>query len=347
VQEAVESQAAEGEPGVEAEPGAITARAAASRPMDLVSIPANPAPEGAMVGMLRTPDGVGLRFARWEPPPGRKGTLCVFPGRAEFIEKYFEVINDARERGFAVAMIDWRSQGLSQRALSDRNKGYVRSFSDYDTDLETLVKEVVLPDCPPPLFALGHSMGATVLLRAAYRGRRWFDRMVLSAPMIVLAGRAASRGAKITARTLRYLGMGGAYVPGGGPTPVATRPFIGNPVTSDPVRYARTAAIVEAEPDLGLAAPTIGWVDAAFRAMAEMAEPSFPARIRQPLLILAAGEDELVSTPAIGEFALRLRAGAHLVISGARHEILMERDRFRSQFWAAFDAFVPGSPLFR
>jgi lysophospholipase len=165
--------------------------------------------------------------------------------------------------------------------------------------------------------------------------------------MIALAGRAGSRSAKITARTLRYLGMGGAYVPGGGPTPVATRPFIGNPVTSDPVRYARTAAIVEAEPDLGLAAPTIAWVDAAFRAMAEMAEPSYPTRIRQPLLILAAGEDELVSMPAIGEFALRLRAGAHLVISGSRHEILMERDRFRSQFWAAFDAFVPGSPLFR
>ena len=314
--------------------------------MDLVSIPANPAPEGATVGMLRTPDGVGIRFARWEPPPGRKGTLCVFPGRAEFIEKYFEVVNDARERGFAVAMIDWRGQGLSQRALGDRNKGYVRSFSDYELDLETFVKEVVLPDCPPPLFALGHSMGGTVLLRAAHRGRRWFDRMVLSAPMIALAGRAGSRSAKLTARTLRYLGLGGAYVPGGGAMPVAARPFIGNPVTSDPVRYARTAAIVEAEPDLGLAAPTIAWVDAAFRAMAEFAEPRYPTSIRQPMLILAAGQDDLVSTTAIGDFAQRLRAGAHLVISGSRHEILMERDRFRSQFWAALDAFVPGSPLY-
>jgi lysophospholipase len=32
------------------------------------------------------------------------------------------------------------------------------------------------------------------------------------------------------------------------------------------------------------------------------------------------------------------------VIPGARHEILMERDEFREQFWAAFDAFVPGTP---
>jgi lysophospholipase len=314
--------------------------------MDLVSIPANPVPEGATVGTLKTPDGVNLRFARWEPPAGRKGTLCVLQGRAEFIEKYFEVVNDARARGFAVATFDWRGQGLSQRGTSDPRKGHVRNFSEYDVDLETFVKEVVLPDCPPPLFALGHSMGGTVLIRAAHRGRRWFDRMVLSAPMIELAGPAASRGARLTARVLRYLGMGSAYVPGGGATAVASRPFVGNPVTSDPVRYARTAAIVEAEPELGLGSPTVGWVDAAFRAMRELAEPTCPARIRQPILIVAAGQDELVSTPAIGQFSLRLRAGAHLVVAGSRHEILMERDRVRSQFWAALDAFVPGSPLF-
>src|ERR1700693_4686345 len=104
--------------------------------MDLVSIPANPVPEGATVGTLKTPDGVSLRFARWEPPAGRKGTLCVLQGRAEFIEKYFEVVNDARDRGFAVATLDWRGQGLSQRGPSDHRKGHVRNFSDYDLDLE-------------------------------------------------------------------------------------------------------------------------------------------------------------------------------------------------------------------
>ncbi len=41
-----------------------------------------------------------------------------------------------------------------------------------------------------------------------------------------------------------------------------------------------------------------------------------------------------------------MRTGSHLVIAGARHEILQEQDRYRSQFWAAFDAFVPGTPLF-
>jgi lysophospholipase len=31
-------------------------------------------------------------------------------------------------------------------------------------------------------------------------------------------------------------------------------------------------------------------------------------------------------------------------IPGARHEILMERDEFRDQFWIAFDAFIQGRP---
>jgi lysophospholipase len=46
------------------------------------------------------------------------------------------------------------------------------------------------------------------------------------------------------------------------------------------------------------------------------------------------------------EFAYHLRAGSRLVIAGSKHEILQEQDRYRAQFWAAFDAFVPGTPLF-
>ena len=110
-----------------------------------------------------------------------------FPGRTEWIEKYFETVRDLRNRGFAVAILDWRGQGLSDRALGDRLKGYVGSFSEFDIDLETFMREVVLPDCPPPIFALGHSMGASVLIRAVHRGHRWFDRIVLSAPMIGIA----------------------------------------------------------------------------------------------------------------------------------------------------------------
>jgi lysophospholipase len=126
----------------------------------------------------------------------------------------------------------------------------------------------------------------------------------------------------------------------------ASGPYIGNLLTSDPVRHARTRAILEAEPALGLGSPTIGWINAAYRAMDDFADPIYPSKIRQPLMVIAAGRDEIVSTPAIEDFAIRLRAGSHLIVAGAKHEIMMEQDRHRVQFWAAFDAFVPGTPLY-
>jgi lysophospholipase len=315
--------------------------------MTLVSIPANPVPEGAVEGTLKTRDGVALRFARWAPPPGRKGTVCLFQGRAEYIEKYFETVRDLRARGFAVATLDWRGQGGSERALRNRRKGYVRNFSQYQIDLETFVHEVVLPDCPPPVFALAHSMGATILLRAAYAGHRWFDRMVLLAPMITLPGMRQMRATRMMVRTLRLMALGSMYVPGGDATVLQQRPFVGNLLTSDPVRYARNVAVLEAEPSLATGWPTVAWGDSAFRVMAELTQPGYPSRIRQPLLIIAAGLDAIVSTPAIDEFSVRLPAGSHLIVPGARHEMLMEQDRFRGQVFAAFDAFVPGTPLFR
>jgi lysophospholipase len=312
--------------------------------MTLHAIPANPVPEGAVTGQITTADGVALRYARWNPNAPRRGTVCVFTGRSDMIEKYFEVVEELRRRGFAVTVLDWRGQGGSTRRLRDSRKGYVRNFDDYQLDLETRVREVVLPDCPPPFFALGHSMGALILLEAAHQGRRWFDRIVLTAPMLRLAGGPGRWFTPYAANFARLLGLGRLYIPGGGPLPIAQRPFQGNRATSDQVRYERTASILQSAPELALGSPTIAWVQAAFAVQKRVADPAYAADIRQPLLIMAAGRDNVVSNAAIERFSTRLRAGAHLVISGSRHEILMERDVYRGQFWAAFDAFIPGSP---
>jgi lysophospholipase len=314
--------------------------------MKLVSIPANPVPDDVVAGAIKTPDGVELRFARWAPPPGRKGTVVVLQGRAEFIEKYFETVRDLRGRGFAVATFDWRGQGLSERALSDRHKGYVRNFSNYITDLEAVMEQVVLPDCPPPYFALAHSMGAAVALRASHDGSRWFERTVLSAPMIALPAGRLTRVAGPLARLMRMIGRGGAYVPSGDSAVTGSESFIGNVLTSDPVRYARNAAVLEQEPALGLGAPTVAWADVALRQMKQFDDPAYSASIRQPILMVAAGRDDVVSTPAIEAFGQNLLAGRHLILAGAKHEILQEQDHYRGQFWAAFDAFVPGTPRY-
>jgi len=300
------------------------------------------APPGAMVTRIRTKDGLELRTARWTAKAGSKGTVAVLQGRAEFIEKYCEVVAELLGRGFDVASLDWRGQGHSDRLLRNRNRGHVRHFRHYQNDLDAFEAQVLAPFCPRPWFALGHSMGGAILLDQAHAGRSPFERMVVIAPMVALFGLKHPRAAHLLARSLGLLGFGRAFIPGGSGRSYMLKGFAGNVLTSDPDRYARTAGFVEADPNLAIGDPTIRWVDAAFRLMRRFETFEFPIRVVTPTLVVAAGRDRVTDTAAIELFASRLKCGCCITLPGAAHEILMERDIFREQFWAAFDAFIPG-----
>ena len=313
--------------------------------MDLVATPKNPIPLGASVGFLKGKGGVGLRYARWPSAlKQRHGTVCIFPGRTEFIEKYFEVVGELRRRGFAVAVLDWRGQGGSGRLMRNSLKGHVKSFADYEDDVARFMNEVALPDCPPPYYALAHSMGATVLLEAATMRGCWFSRMVMTAPMLEIVGLPIPAGAvSALAAGLSLTGYGRLAVPGAMRDYRASQRFEGNPCTGDHERFLRNRSVVNAEPKLAVGPPTIGWVRSALAAMAAVKGDTFPDQLRVPVLMLAAGDDRIVSSKAIENLADRLKVGTQLLLRGSRHEILQERDLIREQFWAAFDAFVPNA----
>lgn len=316
--------------------------------MDLINLVKNPIPTGGHAGHFKGHDGAPLRYAVWQATrkPSR-GTVCLFNGRTEFIEKYFEVIADLRRRGFSVATMDWRGQGGSVRELPNRNKGYIASFEDFDKDLIRFMKDVVLPDCPPPYTALAHSMGGNILLRAARMNDSWFERMVLSAPMVRFHSGMLGRGEGLVRTHVNFMtriGLGGRYVPGGNDGGSSEMPFDDNPLTSDRERFLRTKAIVEAEPALNLGAPTNAWMRAAFNSIDEINAPRYPLDVRVPILFIVAGEDRIVSPRAIEDLSVRLKVGAHVVIPHSEHEILMERDTIRQLFWAAFDAHLGCGP---
>jgi len=313
-------------------------------PAALASLARNPVPSGAVVGIFDSRDGIPLRFARWDATRGpRQGTVCVFPGRGEPIEKYFEAIADLRRRGFAVAIHDWRGQGASGRLLDDPQRGHVVSFADYEADVHRFMKDIVLPDCPAPFVALGHSMGGNVLIRMATVQGLWFDRIVLSAPMLDIAPDrlpVPPRLARLYAATAGIGPTSRLYVPFGNGTPAELCPFEGNPFTSDRERFERNRQLVEQRPDLALGSPTNGWLRAAYRSCDEIMAPAFAQRVRIPMLLVAAGMDRIVSSPAIETFASRIKIGARVALAGSMHEILHERDEIRQRFWAAFDAYL-------
>ena len=308
---------------------------------DLCPIPMNPVPPGAQPQWITTKDGIRLRTVRWTKPGSSRGTVAVLHGYSEFVEKYFEVIEELLARGFDVVAMDWRGHGLSERLLGDRRKGHIDDFSAYLDDLAALEAQVLALHCPKPWFALGHSMGGANLIAQAHAGTSPFQRLILSAPMIDLIG-LNIRGAKPLLEILDLLGFGGWTIPGGSKKPGGLQPFKSNLSTSDRDRYARTAALLRASPALCIGDPTVAWTHAASRLTRAFADIDYPRQITTPILVLGAGNDARIPLPATELFASRLKAGQFITIPYARHEILMEHDSIRRQFWAAFDAFIPG-----
>jgi lysophospholipase len=170
--------------------------------------------------------------------------------------------------------------------------------------------------------------------------------MVLTAPMVRVMGLPMShRMCGQVADGLTMFGFGKQPVPGDKTKFRQDLAFEGNPLTSDRERFIRNLSVLQAAPELAIEAPTIGWLKAALDAIERVRSEKFAPRIRVPVLMLAASDDQVVSSKAIEELAIRLRAGSQIVLRGSRHEILQERDTIREQFWAAFDAFVPGVAL--
>lgn len=306
----------------------------------LVDVPENPLPAGAELVRLETGDGVPLRGA-WFAPADPVGTVVIFQGRSEFIERYAETIGELMARGLAVFAFDWRGQGGSARELADPAKGHIDDFLLYLRDIEAALGWLTDRAPARPWYGLAHSMGGAILTLALARGESRLTRAVASAPMIGIHGAPLGGWGAQAARLLSLFGLGGLYLPfSSAQVASAFAPFHGNVLTTDEARYERSVALLTAAPELGIGAPTISWVAAAFRMMGEMADPEFGLRVQVPLLYILAGGDRVVDTPAAEALASRLRGAAAVTIIGAQHEILNERDPFRAEFWAAFDAFI-------
>ncbi|MFP3945110.1 MAG: alpha/beta fold hydrolase, partial [Alphaproteobacteria bacterium] len=307
-----------------------------------VITPDNPAPPGGTCRMLRTADGRNIRAAWWPAASeAARGTVVLFNGHTEFIEKYFEVIGELTARGFAVATLDWRGQGLSDRLLEDRLRSHANDFADFAHDVSALLEQVVHRECPRPVMLLAHSLGGHLGLRAMRDHPETFERAVLMAPFTAFRAGPASRAVlKMVSALARWTGRAERRFPLRPARTALDIPFAENEVTRDEARYARTQEILRAEPRLLLNGITWGWLEAALRSQDEIHGPHFMPTIRAPILVVSAEKEALVSSRDHVRLAAVWPNVRRILIEDAWHEVLMERDPIRARFWAEFDAFT-------
>lgn len=298
------------------------------------------APAGGAAHWLATEDGLRLRIAHWSPTGTAKGTVLLFPGRTEYIEKYGPAAGDLTARGFATLVVDWRGQGLADRLLPDPRPGHVVNFPDYQRDVAAVVQAASALDLPKPWFLIAHSMGGCIGLRALIEGLS-VAAAAFSGPMwaisLSMAQRTFAHG--VTALST-FFGLSHRLSPGTkGANYVQVQPFEGNGLTNDPEMYRFLQNQLAAHPELGIGGPSLQWLREALRETARLAHQPSPDL---PCLTFLGTADAIVSRTAIETRMEHWPKGELDLVEAGRHEVLMEdaatRARTFDRIAALFDA---------
>jgi len=267
--------------------------------------------------------------------------MLLLNGRGDMIEKYLEVIQYWADRGWAVTAFDWRGQGGSGRLTDNPMTGHIENFGQWIADLDAFAAEW-RGEGDGPTAMIAHSMGGHLMLRALAEGMVAPDAAVAVAPMLGIHSAPLPRWLAIgIAEIMCRLGFSQRQAWTQREGSERQRQMRQKRLTHDPLRYADELWWRDHSRDIALGPPSWNWVRQALASTRALEENEALDRLAVPLLILAAGNDALVSTPAIRRIAARIpHATLHVYGVEAAHEILRELDPVRQNALARIDAFL-------
>ena len=290
-------------------------------------------PQNAEAYWTTTDDGLRIRVVHWPSAGASQGTVFIFQGRTENIEKYGRAVNEFHKAGYGAFALDWRGQGLSDRLTDDRMMGHVGQFVDYQKDVAAFLKAAKELDLPKPWHLFGHSLGACVGLRALIEGLP-VSAAVFTAPLrdINLSAfqRAAAWPLSWVAQTV---GKGATYAPGTkGESYVLTTEFSENRLTHDPDMYRYYQGVSKSLADQQIGGPSLGWL---FQTLWETSRLSKLVSPNTPCLTFCGAEDTIVAIPAVEHRMNRWSNGTFNLVPNARHDVLYEIEDIRRRVFGA------------
>jgi len=298
------------------------------------------APKGINPIFIPMKDGKKIRLIYWKSNSLKnenRGTILLQQGHNEFIEKYFETIQEFLNRSFNVVCFDWRGQGMSDKMINDEHKQFIDDFNIHDKDLEFIIENFIQKRFQKPLIGIGHSMGGCILLSFLKGHKNIFDKIILSAPML---------GFRNETIVMPFIQLANILFPktdyliGSKPNMGKETPFKGNELTTDKERYQRTLKLVRKKPNIRLWGITNGWAKAVKIKLLSMREKNWAEDVSYKILFLNNLKDRVVSSKHIKSMAKRLGNSQIINFENTKHEIFMEDNKCRNKMWDEIDNFL-------
>lgn len=277
-------------------------------------------PDGA-AHWAQTSDGVRIRVGHW-PVENASGTVLIFPGRTEFVEKYGQIAAGFAARGLASVAVDWRGQGLADRLVENPAIGHVAHFTDYQKDVAAMIRVARELDLPRPFFLLAHSMGGAIGLRAVMEGLA-VNAVTFSGPMWGIKIAPHLRPLAWTLSTiLPQIGQGLRLPPGSKlEHHVLVDGFEDNLLTRDRAQFDIMHKQLSDHPELALGGPSMIWLREALKETRHLASRRAP---NIACLTFMGSNERIVDIPAIQSRMHGWKNGQLEIVPDGEHEVLME-----------------------
>lgn len=262
-------------------------------------------------------DGKELYYEYFQVENSR-GAVVIVHGLSEFTGKYHEFAWYLLNHGYDVFLYDQRSHGRSCRLTDRMDMIHVDKFCHYQLDLHRFICDVVKKATDKPLWLYTHSMGGAVALQYLAAHPDTFEKAILSAPMIEPLTKGVSPFVARWGLTVCTLFTGGKqkFWLSGEFDP--DYPFSRSHDQSL-ARFQRNMDIRLSDAHYRTTPLTLRWVQQSLRLRSKLMRKGFIRKLRTPMLMLCAEQDDVVSQEAQEKFADKCPACQRIVLENSTH----------------------------
>jgi len=248
-------------------------------------------------GVFASRDGTRIAYRAW-PKQDAKVALAVAHGLGEHAGRYTDFAAGMADRGIATYAVDLRGHGHSAG-----QRGHVDAWSQWTDDISGFVREVE-SQTAGEVVPLGHSFGGVAVLSAVLAGTLpGTRRFIVSSPALkakVVIPQWKVKLGEMSSRVVPRLAMSNEVDAG----TLSRVPEVVKAYQNDPLVHAKISSRLYTE-----------WQRAAQDVLARAGE------IKQPFLILAGTEDQLIDPAGSEELHRRSPKASELhVLPGRYHE---------------------------
>lgn len=290
-------------------------------------------------GYLDGDEVVKLHYEKYKVE-NAKANIVICHGMGENLEKYHEIIYYFIKSGYNVFGIEHRGHGRSGTlGIPDKTQVNVKDFNQYVTDFKAFMDKVVIQENEnKKIFLFAHSMGGAIGTKFLEDYPDYFDRAVLSSPMLeVNTGSIPKFLADIIVDFEIAVGNGGDYVIGKKPYSAEYDKDKLN--TTSLNRYKYVHDIIANNEELQRGGTSYNWLNEAFKTTKQIVKKENASNVKIPVLLFQARQDSLVKPGGQNEFAKGAADCKIEKIDNSRHEIYMEKDEIQKPYLEEVLAF--------